>query len=161
MLKVGPLEEADAIELVTRPIENFPLKYDDDALELLLQETGCHPNWLQFTCREVVERLNEGNRFYAVREDVEWAVTRVPQVLAGDFKDMWEGRDSSPLMRDILKAVAKEEVLPAARLNKLKKDGAGFQKTLDFILRRDILVVDGEMYRFHSGLLRKWVSKQL
>ena len=59
MLKVGPLEEADAIELITRPIEDFPLKYDEDALEMLLRETGCHPNWLQFTCREVEERLND------------------------------------------------------------------------------------------------------
>ena len=132
MLKVGPLEEADAIELITRPIEDFPLKYDEDALEMLLRETGCHPNWLQFTCREVVERLNEEDRFHAVREDVEWAIARVPQVLAGDFKDMWEGRDSNDLMRDILKTAAREEAIPASKLDKFQKQGADFQKTLDF-----------------------------
>ena len=160
MLKVGPLEKADAVELITRPIPDFPLQYDDDALELMLEETGCHPNWLQFTCREVVERLNDEDRFHAVREDVEWAIGRVPQVLAGDFKDMWEGRDSSDLMRDILKAVAKEDAIPVSKLDKFKKGGAEFQKTMDFILRRDFLIEEDDTYRFRSGLLRRWVAKQ-
>jgi hypothetical protein len=160
MLKVGPLGKADAVELITRPIPEFPLEYDDDALELMLAETGCHPNWLQFTCREVVEKLNDEDRFHAVREDVEWAIARAPQVLAGDFKDMWEGRDSSPLMREILKTVAKEETVSVDKLDKLKKDPAEFQKTMDFILRRDFLVEEDDTYRFRSGLLRRWVSKQ-
>ena len=126
----------------------------------MVEETGCHPNWLQFTCREVVERLNEEDRFHAVREDVKWAITRVPQVLAGDFKDTWEGRDSSDLMREILKTAAKEEAILISKLDKFQKHGAAFQKTLDFILRRDILVAEGDAYRFRSGLLRRWVNKQ-
>jgi antitoxin component of RelBE/YafQ-DinJ toxin-antitoxin module len=81
-------------------------------------------------------------------------------VLAGDFKDMWEGRDSSDLMRNILKTVAKEKNLPFSKLDKFKKEGAEFQKTMDFILRRDYLIEEDNTYRFRSGLLRRWVEKQ-
>ena len=81
-------------------------------------------------------------------------------MLAGDFKDMWEGRDSNDLMRDILKTAAREEAIPASKLDKFQKQGADFQKTLDFILRRDILDVEENTYRFRSGLLRRWVNKQ-
>jgi hypothetical protein len=162
MLKVGPLAEADARELVTHPIPDFPLTYDEDAVELLLRETGCHPNWLQFTCREIVESLNNADRFHAVCADVESALGKVPQALAGDFKDLWEGRDSSDLLRALLKAAAssKQEVVPESRLKKPARPGDDFQKTLDYLLRRDILVAVEGGYRFRAGLLRRWVARQ-
>ena len=162
MLKVGPLDTADARELILRPIPDFPLTYDDDAVELLLLETGCHPNWLQFTCREVVETLNNENRFHANRSDVEAALGKVPQVLAGDFKDLWEGRDSTDLMRVILKTVAsaKEGVMPERKLEKIAKNEADFQKTLEYLIRRDLLVYQDRAYHFRAGLLRRWVAKQ-
>ncbi len=162
MLKVGPLENADARELILRPIPDFPLTYDEDAVELLIQETGCHPNWLQFTCREVVEAMNTEKRFHANRGDVETALGKVPQVLAGDFKDLWEGRDSSDLMRLILKSVAsaRQEAFPESKMKKIAKANPDFQKTLDYILRRDLLVYEESAYHFRAGLLRRWVGKQ-
>ena len=162
MLKVGPLEEADARELILRPIPDFPLTYDEEAVELLLRETGCHPNWLQFTCREVVETLNNENRFHAALKDVESALGKVPQVLAGDFKDLWEGRDSSDLMRALLKTIAtdKEEAAPESKLEKFAKKEVDFQKTREFLLRRDLLVYEDGAYRFRAGLLRRWVARQ-
>ena len=81
-------------------------------------------------------------------------------MLAGDFKDMWEGHDSSDLMRGILKTVAKAESAPVSKLDKYKKAGAEFQKTMDFILWRDYLIEENKTYRFRSGLLRRWVAKQ-
>ena len=159
MLKVGPLKKADAVELITCPIEDFPLTYDDDALDLLLNETGLHPNWMQFTCREVVECLNEEDRFHATRGDVERAIARVPDVLAGDFKDLWEGRDSSDLMRSMLKDVAKAKTLKASKLENYQRD-PHYQKTLDFIMRRDILIFEDDAYYFHAELLRRWVARQ-
>lgn len=160
MLKVGPLQEADARELILHPIPDFPLSYDEDAVELLLSETGCHPNWLQFTCREVVETLNNENRFHAVHADVKSALSKVPQVLAGDFKDLWEGRDSSDLMRNILRtiAVAKEDALPESELKKYFKPEVEYQNTREFLLRRDILVYENETYRFRANLLKRWVA---
>jgi hypothetical protein len=161
MLKVGPLEKAEAHELITRPIAEFPLTYEEDAVSLLLAETGGHPNWLQFTCREIVENLNNENRFHAHRPDVEAAVNKVPQVLAGDFKDLWEGRDSSDEMRSLLKFVANNE---KADENILYKHFAGqemaFQKALTFLTRRDILISEDNQYLFKAALLQRWVAKQ-
>ena len=163
MLKVGPLEEADARELITHPIENFPLTYDEDAVSLLLHDTGCHPNWLQFTCREVVENLNNENRFHARRADVESALNKVPQVLAGDFKDLWEGRDSNNLIRSVLKFVAnaKENSVDESKLLKqFAKQEPELQNTLNYFSRRDILVNENGQYCFKAALLRRWVAKQ-
>jgi hypothetical protein len=160
MLKVGPLQEADALELITRPIPDFPLTYDEDALALLVSETGCHPNWLQFTCREVVERMNAADSFHAARQDVEAALEKLPHVLAGDFKDLWEGRDSTELFRSFLKTVAKDEAVEEAKLDKLKQNEAEFNRTRDFILRRDMLIYENGAYRFRAALLGRWVAKQ-
>lgn len=162
MLKVGPLAEAEARDLILHPIPNFPLTYDEEAVELLLRETGCHPNWLQCACREVVETLNHENRFHATRSEVAAALARVPQILAGDFKDLWEGRDSSDLLRTILKtiAAAKAEALPEKQLEKLAQKEADFQKTLEFLLRRDLIIHENGAYRFRAGLLRAWVARQ-
>jgi len=162
MLKVGPLEEADARELILHPIPDFPLTYDEDTVQLLLSETGCYPNWLQFICREVVETLNNQNRFHANINEVETALGKVPQVLAGDFKDLWECRDISDLLRLILKTVAsiKVENCPESELVKVGKDAVGFQKTLDYLLRRDLLIHEENAYHFRVGLLRRWVAKQ-
>ena len=157
MLKVAPLEEADAVELITRPIPDFPVEYEEEALRLLLDETGCHPNWIQHACQEIVERLNEEDRFSVSVSDVQWAVTRVPVGLAGDFKNFWEGGDSTPLMQAILKRIAETGASPESGFGPLR-DEPEFQRTLDFLLRRDVLIYEAETYRFRANLLRRWVS---
>ncbi len=161
MLKVDPLRYEDAVELITRPIENFPLAYDEDAVDFLISETGCHPNWLQLACREIVEKLNNEKRFHGKLADVEFALAKVPQVLAGDFKDLWEGSDSNDFMRSILKFVAnsKDGIADEGALEKQfsKQD---FQKALDYLLRRDILIKQNGQYRFNANLLRRWVIQQ-
>jgi hypothetical protein len=158
MLKVGPLEEADARKLITAPIEHFPLIYDEEAVSLLLRETGCHPNWLQCACREVVENLNNENRFHANLRDVESALNKVPESLAGDFKDLWEGRDSDDDKCTVLKAIAQsEDGLTEATI---LKQFSGMNGVMNFFTKRDILVVENGLYHFRSELLRKWVAKQ-
>ncbi len=159
MLKVGPLPEADAVELITRPIPDFPLRYDEDALRLLLDETGGHPNWIQAACREIVDKMNDANRFQVRVADVAAALQTVPETLGGDFVDFWEGRDASDAMRDLLKEVAAAGGLPAAKLDARRGDPE-FRRALDFLLRRDVLVQEEGVYRFRAGLLRRWVQER-
>ncbi len=158
MLKVGPLEEADARELITHPIEHFPLTYDEEAVSLLLRETGCHPNWLQCACREVVETLNNHNRFHANLRDVASALNKVPEFLAGDFKDLWEGRDSDDDKRTLLKAIAQSG--DGLTETDLLQQFSGINGVINFFTKRDILVAENGLYRFRSELLRKWVAKR-
>lgn len=163
MLKVDPLADEDARELVLRPIKDFPLTYDDEAVTFLLKETGYHPNWLQFACREVVENPNNEDRFHTNKKDVELALEKVPSVLAGDFKDLWEGRDSSDLLRSVLKFVAsaKTDAVGESQLSKkFQKQEAGLQDVLTFLTRRDILIKENDQYYFNAALLRRWVAKQ-
>jgi hypothetical protein len=161
-LKVGPLLDSDATELIERPIENFPLTYDQNAVDYLLYETGCHPNWLQLACREIVEKLNNEKRFHASLDDVKYAVAKVPETLAGDFKDLWLGRDSSELMRSVLKTVSTEE--GGMEEKNLLKQFAGEEKdlkeTLAFLIRRDILLLEDGVYSFRAKLLGRWVARQ-
>ncbi len=161
-LKVGPLLDADAIELITHPIEDFPLTYDQEALEYLLRETGCHPNWLQLACRETVEKLNNEKRFHAYLEDVKYAIAKVPEVLSGEFGDFWQGRDSNEIMRSILKNISATN--EGMEEKKLQEQFAGEQKavrdTLDFLIRRDILSLENGIYNFRAKLLGRWVARQ-
>ncbi len=162
-LKVGPLAQADVLELITKPVPNFRARYEQDALEYLLRETGCHPNWLQCACGEVVDKLNRENKFTADLEDVKFAVARVPEKLAGDFKDLWEGNDSGDLQRDILRKIAKEENGASVESleKRFKKDFAAYQKEMTFLLRRDVIINKDGMCFFRANLLRRWVSQKI
>lgn len=161
-LKVGSLQDVDAVELITHPKEDFPLTYDQEALDYLLHETGCHPNWLQLACREIVEKLNNENRFHANLEDVKYAIARVPEVLSGDFRDLWLGRDGSDLMRSILKtvAVSKNGIEESKLLNKNPGREKDVKDILGFLVRRDVLLLEEGIYKFRAVLLSKWVSQQ-
>jgi hypothetical protein len=107
------------------------------------------------------ERLAaEFDRLFATRTDVIAALQCLPQALAGDFKDLWEGRDSSDSMRAILRqvAAAQEGFLEDGKLLNPAAPEAELRKTLDFILRRDILIHESGGYRFRAGLLKRWVQ---
>ncbi len=72
-LRVRPLEEKEARELITAPVPDFPLKYAPEAVKRILTASGCQPYLIQATCRDLVDKLNEEQRLCAGVADVERA----------------------------------------------------------------------------------------
>ena len=58
-LHISYLKEAEAKQLIERPIPDFPLQYTEDALKLVLHLTHCHPYLVQLLCAEIIALKNE------------------------------------------------------------------------------------------------------
>jgi hypothetical protein len=59
-LKLGPLGEKYALDLITEPMGNIGISYDNpDDRRLILKYTSCHPNLLQFFCKQLIEKISE------------------------------------------------------------------------------------------------------
>jgi Cdc6-like AAA superfamily ATPase len=59
-LKLGPLEEDYALDLITEPMRNIGINYENpEVRHLILGYTSCHPNLLQFFCKQLIEKISE------------------------------------------------------------------------------------------------------
>jgi hypothetical protein len=166
IIKIQPLSEEDAENLITEPIPNFPLVYDNEALDHILFETGCHPYLIQSTCQDLVHRLNEENKFTAHLKDVERALDSALESGAGYFNDLWHGPDSDEIQRAIQFQIAKTKTgkLSISRLETaLKRDGYKGQQmhvAINRLIHRDVLEQDDSHVHFRFELIRRWIRYQ-
>ena len=58
-LHVGYLTSAEAKELICQPIADFPLKYDSDAVDYLINQSSGHPALLQALCSQIIQFKNQ------------------------------------------------------------------------------------------------------
>jgi hypothetical protein len=166
IIKINPLADRDAEELITEPIPNFPLIYEQEALEHLLSETGCHPYLIQSTCQDLVHRLNDDNRFTANLQDVELALNSSLESGAGYFNDLWNGADCNDIQRAIQTEIAQARTgsLPVdqleaslSRSNYTKQD---IQTGLSHLIHRDVLKQENNHVQFRFELIRLWIRHQ-
>ena len=166
IVKINPLAEKDAKELITKPIPDFPLSYDQEAVRHLLTETGCHPYLIQSTCQDLVHRLNEDSRFDANIKDVDRALDATLESGAGYFNDLWNGRDSNDLERAIQLEIARTKAgkLSVSRLEstlgKAEYSKQDIQTGINRLIHRDVLERDDSHVRFRFELIRRWIRYQ-
>jgi len=94
-LKVSYLDEADARQLITTPIENFPDIYAPAAIDAIIHWTRCQPYLVQLLCYTVVEQLNQHKRRYAEADDVTAAIPKALQSGHQYFNELWQLRLSA------------------------------------------------------------------
>lgn len=59
-MQLGPLEKKFAMDLITEPMANIGISYENhEDRELILGYTSHHPNLLQFFCKHLIEKLDE------------------------------------------------------------------------------------------------------
>jgi hypothetical protein len=159
-LRLGPLEEKDARELIESPIENFPLTYEAGAVDDLIAATACQPFLIQATCRDLVNRMNNKGRSattsqpVATRADVAYALDSCLTSGEAYFIDLWRGRDTDETQREVMRTIATGKDLTGFQ-NLSGLDGA-----LRRLVRREILEATDGSYRFKVELVRRWVEKQ-
>jgi AAA+ ATPase superfamily predicted ATPase len=58
-IKLEPLEQEAAVDLITKPMEKIGIHYNNQSdTDIILDYTGCHPNLLQFFCQQLVEKID-------------------------------------------------------------------------------------------------------
>jgi len=59
-IRLRPLEEEAALALVTEPMESIGLHYHDpEDRKLILYYTACHPNLVQFFCKQLIYQVEQ------------------------------------------------------------------------------------------------------
>ncbi|NIM16575.1 MAG: AAA family ATPase [Candidatus Aminicenantes bacterium] len=78
-MQLGPLEKKFAMDLITEPMANIGISYENpEDRELILGYTSHHPNLIQFFCKHLIEKLDEN-------EDT----TKKRLITGTDIKDLY------------------------------------------------------------------------
>ncbi len=171
---LGPLEEEAARDLILRPVPEFEGKvhYPDEAVEKLLAETGRQPNWLQAALKALIRRLNEERRRQVTLDDVDWALAQVYREIPGDFRFFCEYAQPFPRRAEdpqvlagyqaIVRLLALEPGITREELEARVPPEARrlVRPTLDFFLRREMLVQTDGGYRWAFPLLARWLRER-
>ena len=168
LVQVSYLKRDDAARLITSPSEDFPVDYDTDAVERILDATHGQPYLIQQICEELVIRLNDRlSRSEAeielriCLEDVEEVMGRLISA-GGYYEGLWKQVESETGRR-VLRALAAEEPLGAESLSqRLDVSEADVHRSLELLEKLDIVVPqatdDGFGWKFQVELLRRWLQ---
>ncbi|MBD2598628.1 AAA family ATPase [Nostoc spongiaeforme FACHB-130] len=96
-LRMSYLQESEARELITRPIEDFSNIYESSAVDLIIQLTCCQPYLVQLMCYELVEFFNKDIRanrrqletIKATAQDVQEIIPIVLERGDQYFREIW------------------------------------------------------------------------
>ena len=160
-IQIGYLSEAEAQQLIERPVQGFNLGYEVQASRRVMALTRGHPALLQLLCAEIVALKNEqppAQRRLACLADVEAAV---PEALAHGsffFADIQRNQvDEAGLA--VLRFMAAQGKGAITSQETIAQQVDDLDAVLSSLIRRELIeLVDGG-YRFQVELIRRWFSK--
>lgn len=160
--RVSYLDEASARTLITNPIKEFPLEYDADAVDWLIEQTHCQPCLIQLTCSVLVDQQNARKSRHAAMEDVEQALDQVVKE-TGEyvFRGIWDWIPAGE--RDVLMqvALATEPAAVAALAHALGKPEAEVRGAVERLIEAEVLLrTTPDTCCFQVPLLRRWVARR-
>jgi hypothetical protein len=164
IVRIGYLSELDARQLIIDPVDQFPLSYDEEAIDRIVAVTNSHPYLMQNVCHNLVNRLNDpfqrSNR--AKIEDVEGVLEKTLETSGYYFDDyVWNWSSADERVTLALLAEAGEWAGFAPVETHLGRDAA-LDATRNLVAR-SILEERSErgelVFRFQIPLSRMWVEK--
>jgi hypothetical protein len=162
ILKVNPLSEYDARELITKPTPEFNLRYEDGSIERILHATACHPYLIQLTCRDLVNHLNDSSRSYATIDDIEKALNSALISGTAYFHDLYYGRDSDNNQQRVLSTLACSGLMDFSSLqDQTDLPDSILKVTLQHLIHRDILKKIDDHYCYQVELVQRWIESKV
>lgn len=162
-IRIGYLGEIDVRQLITDPIDQFPLAYDEEAIDRITEATNAHPYLAQSVCHNLVNRLNDPlyrsfKQWRAMAEDVGTVLERTLESSGYYFDDYvwgWSNADE----RLALIAEAGDEANFAVVEKHLGREAA--LKATKSQISRDIIVerTERDDLIFRIPLSRMWVRR--
>ena len=163
-IRIGPLTEAEATQLIERPVEGFALRYEPEASRQVFHLTQGHPFLIQLLCSEIVTYKNEQAaplRRIATLDDVEIVI---PEVLSRGslfFADI-EQNQISPQALPILRLMARQPERTGTSPARLAEHvnhlngGPDLDQLLQELIRRELIEPTPTGYRFCVPLIQRW-----
>jgi hypothetical protein len=163
-VRVGYLSELDARQLIIDPVDRFPLSYDEEVIDRIIDVTNSHPYLMQNVCHNLVNRLNDplhrSNR--ASVEDVE-AVLEKTLETGGYYFDDYIWNWSSSDERVTLSVLAEAgEWAGFAMVEKYLGREAALDATRSLVARsilKERTDRNELVFRFQIPLSRMWTQK--
>lgn len=161
VVHISYLREAEARQLIERPVTGFALRYDPEAVRRVLDLTRGHPFLVQLLCAEIVTLKNERAptvRRLACLDDVEAAVPDAVSHGIFFFADIERNQVDDvglALLRFVAAqgegAVASQEIL-------VRQFAGGLEQALVLLCRRELIEPVEGGYRFQVELVRRWFA---
>ncbi|MFN6482942.1 AAA family ATPase [Nostoc sp. DedQUE02] len=158
VVHISYLKEAEARQLIERPVKDFTLRYEPNAVERVLQLTRCHPFLVQLLCAEIIVLKNEQDpsiRRLATLADVKAAI---PQALksGGFFFADIQNNQVDATGQAILRFIAAQGEGTIVSRQTLLQQFADADITFNLLLQRELIEEVDDGYSFQVELIRRW-----
>ncbi len=163
MVKVGYLNEDEALHLIEHPTKDFALRYEPEASRCVLDLTRCHPFLVQLLCAEVVALKNEQDpsvRRHALVADVEAAAPLALSHGSTFFADIEHNQVDASGLALLRFIAAKGERTAASRAELIGQFGGEVDHILANLLQRDLIEPIADGFRFQVELIRRWFAQE-
>ncbi len=162
LLHLDYLHESEARHLIERPIQAFPLRYEAEASQRVLDLTRCHPFLVQLLCHEIVALKNQqapDRRRLARLDDVETAVTQA--MAHGDlyFADIYYNRVDRDGLAVLGRLAAQGERGRLSRSALSEQMATNLDQTLARLCQYELIEPINGCYRFQIELVRRWFAE--
>ena len=162
VIQIGYLQQAEALQLIERPVKDFALRYTPEASAHILALTHGHPFLVQLLCAEVVALKNTQDPAMRRLVDLADVEAAVPDALTSGYMFFVDIAGNAVDSRglDCLKAIAR--LGEGAVLSEEPPGPEGLehhQTTLRLLLQRDLLERAEGGYRFQVELIRRWFAQ--
>lgn len=165
--RVSFLHEAEARQLITRPIPDYPIEqiFGPGVVDEIIHVTNCHPFLVQAVCSNLVNRLNTDGRDQGEIHDVAIAVMQVLENWEDYFQDLWTRTDSDQracLMA--LNELGKGDIQQIAHYihgNPEITRGTlqSVRNSLQTLLKRDLVSLENKIYQIATPIFSQWVER--
>ncbi|MEG4349502.1 AAA family ATPase [Microcoleus sp. LAD1_D3] len=163
VVHISYLKQPEARQLIERPVHDFTLRYEPDAVERVLQLTRCHPFLIQLLCAEIIALKNEQDpsiRRLATLADVEAAIPEALSVGSFFFADIQSNQADAAGLAILQFLAAQGEGAIVSRLTILQHF-PDKSDALNLLLQRELIEEVSEGYRFQVELIRRWFASPL
>jgi hypothetical protein len=91
--RVGFLDRDSTVRLITEPVQPYGTRYDDLAVEEVLNLTAGHPYFTQLLCNVLVNQCNDDKRNYVTIQDVRRAMDELLEAGQAHLTYVWQTSD--------------------------------------------------------------------
>jgi hypothetical protein len=168
--RVGLLDEAAARRLISQPVADYGLVYDDLAVDKMLKATAGHPYFLQLLCHTLVNIHNRERISYVTVGDVNRALEEMLGLGEAHLAFLWE--KATPWERATLAALSRLVSAGEARTagivaslladHGLSSDPTQVTRVLQRLTAQGLLQARGDAaprYEFQVDLVRLWIER--
>ncbi|BAY28211.1 hypothetical protein NIES2107_00350 [Nostoc carneum NIES-2107] len=160
VVHISYLKEAEARQLIERPVKDFTMRYEHDAVERVVQLTRCHPFLIQLLCAEIIALKNEQDpsvRRLATLADAEAAIPEAFKSGGFFFADI-QNNQVDENGRAILRFIAAQGEGAMVNIQAISQQFPHADQTLKLLLQRELIEEIGQDYCFSVELIRRWFT---